>query len=122
MTLVKKNNVRLIILIILPFGLLACQQSENESSNQSSAKTETVESANPADKMIEKAKSRLAKAAEAKYEWSTTALLIEKAEKANASSNTKLAIELAERAINESNNSLAQAKYSDEHWQDHAIN
>ena len=122
MTLVKKNNFRLLILIMLPFGLLACQQNENDSSSQPSVKTEKVVSANPAAKMIEKAKSQLAKAAEARYEWNTTALLIEKAEKANASGDTKLAIELAERAINESNNSLAQAKYSDEHWQDHAIN
>jgi len=122
MTLLKKNNVRLLILIMLPFALLACQQNENESSDQSSVKIESVESANPAAKMIEKAKSQLAKAAEVRFEWNTTAVLIDKAEKANASGNTKLAIELAERAINESNNSLAQAKYADEHWQDHAIN
>ena len=73
-------------------------------------------------KKIATAKNLLEKAAKAGFEWSTTAPLILKAEEALHAGNNEQALELVEKAILEANGSLAQRKYAEEHWQDHAIN
>ncbi len=75
-----------------------------------------------ADRFIAEAKAQLLKANQAKYEWTTTEPLISLAVNAKNNGEHELAIELAKKAILESNNALLQAKYSDNHWQDHAIN
>ncbi len=122
-----QNKIKFLVLIVTTLGLFACQQSESESDKVNAqaalASPVKVDEANSkASNLINKAKQQLEKAREVKFEWTTTAALISEAEQENLTGNFEQAIELAQRAINEANNSLAQAKLSDEHWQNQAIN
>ncbi|MFT6732175.1 MAG: curli biogenesis system outer membrane secretion channel CsgG [Polaribacter sp.] len=117
----KKNNFRILVLILISLGIVACQD-ETGSTDKIEKIGYVKSSTNSIVDIIAKAKNSLAKAAEVGFEWSSTAPLIKQAVEAENSGNSKLALELANKAIKESENSLVQAKYADEHWQDHAIN
>ena len=119
------NNIsfRILVLLVASIGLLACEKTTSNTASEKSVVSDTEENeTNSASTLISKAKVQLQKAADARFEWNTTAPLISQAEDAEKSGEIKLAMQLAERAIKEANNSIAQAKYADEHWQDHAIN
>ncbi len=119
----KTNHFRILVLALFSLGLMACQQGEKEVTTpiEKTTPVQAPNSNNSSD-IIAEAKYWLAKAAEAKFEWSTTSILIDKAEQAEKAGNSELAIDFAKQAISESKNSLAQVKYSDEHWQDHSVN
>ena len=117
------SRVKFLVLIFSMLNLTACQQTESESSANDNASTEkTEQTTSESFNLIAEAKKLSTKAKEVGFEWSTTQKLIDQAEVAEKTGNTKLASELATKAIKESKNSLAQAKYADEHWQDHTIN
>ena len=117
------NNIsfRILVLLVASIGLLACEKTTSNTASEKSVVSVENET-NSASKLISKAKVQLQKAADARFEWNTTAPLISQAEEAEKSGDIKLAKQLAERALKEANNSLVQAKHADEHWQDHAIN
>ena len=69
--------------------------------------------------LIDKAEATRVQAAAAGFEWTKTAGLIKSANKALQEGDAALAQKLASKALKQGENSLLQAKYSDEHWQDH---
>ena len=71
------------------------------------------------DDMIEKAEATRLQAAEAGFEWTTTAELINSARISAKAGDAKLAMALAEKALRQGENSLRQAKYAEEHWQEY---
>ncbi|PHS15653.1 MAG: hypothetical protein COA86_13300 [Kangiella sp.] len=120
---IVSHKTKLLVLILAILSLSACEKTESETSANDSASTEKVEQiTSESSNLIAEANKQSAKAKEVGFEWSTTQKLIDQAQQAEEAGDTKLASELANKAIKESKNSLAQAKYADEHWQDHTIN
>jgi hypothetical protein len=70
-----------------------------------------------AKQLIEKAEATRLLAAKAGYEWTMTEALIVDAKKALAEGDETLAISLAKKALKQGENSLAQAEFSEGHWQ-----
>jgi len=120
---IVSQKSKLLVFVLAMLSLSACQKTDSETSTNDNASTEIVEqTTSESSNLIAEASKQSAKAKEVGFEWSTTQKLIDQAQQAEKAGDTKLASELATKAIKESKNSLAQAKYADEHWQDHTIN
>ena len=117
----NNKNIRTLVFILISLGIASCQ-SESSKVKDEVPSVLALDPSKEASEKIATAKNLLEKAAKAGFEWSTTAPLILKAEEALHAGNNEQALELVEKAILEANGSLAQRKYAEEHWQDHAIN